>query len=79
MRYMLAGDPTSEEPMNHPPVPEEFSARPDTYEHIPPAFLAAEYFRDGKLIQSTLREPVEERDEMQPGWTVQGGNRGQTA
>lgn len=67
--------------MNTPPpqMPAEFEGRPDTYEHPVPAFVEAVYYRDGKLLHSTLREAEPVPVEEEPGWTVQGGQRGQAA
>lgn len=55
------------------PLPEEFRGRPDTYEGIIPMFVDAEYYKDGQLVHSTLRQQEEPPAEMTPGWTVQGG------
>jgi hypothetical protein len=64
---------------DRPPLPPEFSFRPDTYEGIVPAFVEAEYYRDGQLLHSTLREQPEIPEVAKPGWTVQGARRGQSA
>lgn len=60
-----------------PPPPDEFRGRPDSYEDPVPAYVDAEYYRDGQLVHSTLRDPQELPEEQQPGWTVQGGRRGE--
>lgn len=66
--------------MRETPTPApEFASRPDTYEGIIPAFVDAEYYRDGKLVHSTLREEREVPETEQPGWTVQGARHGEAA
>lgn len=62
-----------------PDLPPEFQERPDTYEGILPMFVEGEWYRDGELIHSTLRDKPELPDEEKPGWTVQGARRGQAS
>lgn len=60
-----------------PEMPEEFRQRPDNYEAPVPAWVDGAWYRDGELVHSTLRQPLPERPEEQPGWTVQGARHGQ--
>ncbi|MFD4858407.1 hypothetical protein [Streptomyces atratus] len=58
--------------MTDTPVPEEFRPRADTYPGFVPMHVDGEYYKDGVLVQSTLRANPEIVPEEEPGWTVQG-------
>lgn len=54
------------------PLPDEFRLRADTYADIVPMHVDGAYYRDGQLVQSTVRDAPEIPEEEKPGWTVQG-------
>lgn len=61
------------------PTPPEFQRQSDSYEWIPPMWVDADYYLDGKLVHRAQRAGDETPPEHEPGWTVQGAQHGEAA